>query len=112
MGEKMARGVSHAPNAEGNGETDFGPGRAFDFPYDWKGHNEHDDIGDNIHQRSPTIPRIFIDAAALDLRIPKSVQRDANHKPGNHNPHKIRENQSCRHIAYDTIPTLREDTKI
>lgn len=110
---KKARGFSHAPNAESNGETDFDLGRAFDFPYDWKGHNEHDDIGDNIHKRTPTIPRISIDAVApLDLRIPKKVQRDANHKSGNHHPHKIGENQSCRHIACDTISTLWEDTKI
>ena len=112
-GREEGQRDSHAPDAKSNGETDLDIPRAFELPYGWKWHNEHDDIDDNIHQGSPSIPRIYIEAAAPgDRRIPKKLQRDANQKSSNYGSDEIRENQSCHYIACDSIRTSTKDTKI
>lgn len=110
---KGGTGNLHAPCGKSNDETDFDLRRGLEPPYDGKRQDEHDQIGEYIHQRTPPIPGIDVNAvAAGDSSVPQICQRNANQKPGNHRSHVICDDQNAHHPGCDSISTFSENAKI
>ena len=113
--QKTLRGEGdlHAPCGKSDGETDFDLRRSLERPYDGKRQDEHDKIGKDVHQRTPPIPCIDVDAVAPgDGSVPQVFQRNANQKPGNHRSHVICNDQNSQHPACDSILTFGENAKV